>query len=74
MCEALVIAAIFVVVPLVWVLLKMARWSAPLSGTVGLLILGASVAVESTRGMGFGAGLFVFSAISLVAGGSMEEP
>ena len=64
--------AVFIGITICWLLLKMARWSAPLSGSVGFLMFMASLYGGSYRGMGFGGGLFAFSLLLFVLGGGME--
>lgn len=55
-----------------WLLLKMARWSAPLSGLVGLLIWWGALYLGSFRAEWFGAGLFGFSMLLFLLGGGMR--
>lgn len=67
------IAAICIIVTGGWVAVRLAPWSAPISGCVGLLVALLGVFGGSLRVMGFGAGLFVFSAVLFVLGGGMEN-
>ena len=64
--------AAFIGTTICWLLLKMAPWSAPVSGLVGFLIFMGSLHADSYRGMGFGGGLFAFSALLFVLGGGLE--
>ena len=67
MIMAFVIAvAVFVLVQVGRVLLMMARWSAPLSTAVGLLIAWGGMSLGSIRAFGFGLGLFAFSILLFV--------
>ena len=61
-----------VVVAICWVLLKMARWSAPVSAAVGFLIAWCGAYLESFRAFGFGGGLLFFSIVLFVIGGGMR--
>lgn len=58
-----------VVIPVGWLLLRMARFSAPVSAAVGVLIVFVAVHVGSLRALGFGVGLFAFSTLLFVIGG-----
>lgn len=58
-----------VVIPFGWLLLRMARFSAPVSAAVGFLIVFVAVYVGSPRALGFGIGLFSFSTLLFVLGG-----
>lgn len=66
------VALFFLGTFVLWILLKIAPWSAPLSAMAGfgLFVLGAYT--NNSRMMGFGAGLFAFSVIVFVAGGGMN--
>ena len=64
--------AVLVVVPVGWVLLAMARWSAPVSAAVGLLILWGAAYLDWDRGMAYGGGLFLFSTLLFVVGGGLR--
>lgn len=57
---------------LIWGLLKLAPWSAPLSAMAGFALLVLGAYEGSPRTMGFGAGLFAFSAAIFVIGGGMN--
>lgn len=52
-----------------WLMIQAARWTAPLSAAAGFIILVIGVYSHSLRAMGFGVGLFVFSAILFAKGG-----
>ena len=67
-----IIVAAFLIVPLVWLMIRAAKWSAPVSGLLGLAILSVGVTAQNTTLMKFGCGLFVFSAILFVLGGGMK--
>lgn len=64
----LVTSAIFAVVTLGWVMLRMSRWSAPLSGTVGLVLAVLGAYANAASLMAFGGGLFLFSTLLFVLG------
>lgn len=64
----LALTIVFVGIPFVWVLLKMSRWSAPLSGVVGLFMLTLGAYAPASGLMAFGGGLFLFSAAMFVLG------
>ena len=68
----LVAVAVLVVVPIGWVLLAMARWSAPVSAAVGILICWGAACMGWYRAMGFGGGLFLFSTLLFVVCGGMR--
>ena len=62
--------AIFFIVPVLWVMFKMAKWSAPLSFIAGLAVLVIGTHLDKIRMMTFGVGLMVFSALLFTANGA----
>ena len=68
----LIILSLFIVVPLGWIALKLAPWSAPITGLIGLVVGWAGCTAHSDNTSLFGGGLFLFSAILFVLGGGMR--
>jgi hypothetical protein len=68
---AILIIVAFFIVPIVWLALKFAPWSAPVSGVIGLVILTMGLIAGAHEVSLFGFGLFVFSALVFTAGGGM---
>ena len=66
----LTILAIILGTPVAWLLLMMARWSAPISLSAGFLIMIGGLHLESFRAMGFGAGLCALSVLLLALRGA----
>lgn len=59
-------------VPLLWLMIKAAKWSAPITGTIGLLVFWSGTVSGGSRAMQFGGGLFVFSVVLFVLGNGMK--
>lgn len=68
----LYIAAAFIIIPLIWLSLKLAPWAAPLAGVLGLAVGIGSTLVGYPEGMRWGYGLFGFTAAVFVLGGGMR--
>lgn len=61
---------IMVAVVVGYLMILAAKWTAPLSGAAGFFITIMGLYGHSLRMMGFGAGLFVFSAFLFIKGAS----
>lgn len=69
---AVLIVSAFIIVPIIWLAMKFAPWSAPISGVIGLVILALGINAGAHEVSLFGFGLFAFSALVFTAGGGME--
>ena len=67
--SVLTILAIILGTPVAWLLLMMARWSAPLSLSAGFLIMLGGLHLESFRAVAFGGGLCAVSMLLLALSG-----
>ena len=67
----LYVIAAFIIIPLTWIALKFAPWSAPLAGVLGLGVGVVSTLTGYPLGMQWGFGLFGFSSIVFLLGGGM---
>jgi len=56
-----------------WLMVQLAKWSAPLSGVAGLALGVTGVYVGHPGLMGWGFGLFGFSALLFVIGGGTRR-
>jgi hypothetical protein len=56
-----------------WLMVQLAKWSAPLSGVAGLALGVTGVYVALPGLMSWGFGLFGFSALLFVFGGGMKR-
>lgn len=65
------IALSFIVVPLIWIFMKIAPWAAPVTALIGLVIAFVGL-YTSLEVAGFGLGLFIFSSVLFVSGGGMD--
>lgn len=72
MIATLLILGAFIVVPIVWIALKVAPWSAPITALVGLVITWAGCNTRADSAALFGGGLFLFSSVLFVLGGGMR--
>jgi hypothetical protein len=61
-----------VVVPLVWVMIRIAKFSAPITACLGLTLLCVGVPSQHWELTKFAAGLFVFSSVLFILGGGMK--
>lgn len=68
-----ILTGVFIVIPLLWVMIRTAKFSAPLTAVLGLAILSVGVASQSGELTKFGGGLFVFSSVLFVLGGGMKD-
>lgn len=69
---AVIIIGLFILVPVIWIAVKLAPWSAPITGLLGLVIAWAGMNAGSGMASLFGGGLFLFSAVMFFLGGGMR--
>lgn len=67
-----ILLLLFIGVPIIWLMIKFAKWSAPLNAIVGLAILSVGVTSGSMVALKFGGGLFVTSSVLFVLGGGLK--
>jgi uncharacterized protein YqgC (DUF456 family) len=67
-----IILLLFIGIPVFWVMVKTAKYSAPISALLGLAILSVGVTAQNWGLIKFGGGLFAFSASLFVFGGGMR--
>jgi hypothetical protein len=68
-----ILLAALIIVPLIWLMVKLAKWSAPVTALIGLAIVSVGVTAQNFGLMKFGGGLFAFSAILFILGGGMRD-
>jgi xanthosine utilization system XapX-like protein len=68
-----ILLAALIIVPLIWLMVKLAKWSAPVTALIGLAIVSVGVTAQNFGLMKFGSGLFAFSAILFILGGGMRD-
>lgn len=61
-----------VVIPLIWVMIRTAKFSAPIPACLGLTLLAVGVPSQHWGLVKFGGGLFIFSSVLFVLGGGMK--
>ncbi len=65
MNQLLWMIATCIIVTFAWLMLKLARFTTPVSGSIGLLVFGLGLKLNNDRIIAFGGGLLIFSLVML---------
>ena len=68
---SILLAALFVV-PLIWLMIHAAKWSAPVTALLAVAIMSVGTTAMNMTVLKFGGGLFVFSSVLFILGGGMK--